>query len=222
MSVDPKAVSVTRFRPGCEQLLFLYQGGAGMFFMPPMRFLRYSRANRRNLSLLRDPTANYYHGELGPACPNIEATIEHQRQVKRNCEQASQFYCSGTSMGAYASILFGHYLEADIVYAFGARSQLGDEHIGLGIPVPPEHRDLVKLLASWNGRTRYRLYYSEGFERDRLSAERLAQCPGVELFPMPGQTHNVFKEINARRFLRDLLPPLEETRWWTRQSLKQP
>lgn len=189
--------------------------------MPPMRFLRYCGANKRNLSLLRDPTANYYHGALNDDCPDIEATIEHQRQIKRQCTQATQYYCSGTSMGAYASILFGHYLEADIVYAFGARSEILDEHVESSVHVPPEHRDLAILLGNWNGRTRYQIYYSEDFERDRLSAERIAHCPGVELFPLPGRTHNVFREINARKLLRNLLPPLEEPRWWRRQSLKQ-
>lgn len=221
MSADKKTVCVTRFRPECNQLLFLYQGGAGMFFMPPMRFLRYCGANKRNLSLLRDPGANYYHGQLHPDYPNIEATIEFQRQIRRQCSHATQVFCSGTSMGAYASMLFGHYLEADMVYAFGARSQVSEELVDPDVDVPPQHRDLAILLANWNGRTRYRMYYSEGFEPDRLAAERMSQCPGVELFPLPGTTHNVFKDINARKLLRDLLPPLEESNWWSRKNSKQ-
>jgi hypothetical protein len=70
------------------------------------------------------------------------------------------------------------------------------------------------LLANWNGRTRYRLYYAEGFEPDRRAAERIAHCPGVELFPVRGTSHNVFKEINAAKLLRGLFPPLEERSWW--------
>ena len=216
MSTDQKAVCVTRFRPESNQMLFLYQGGAGMFFMPPMRFLRYCGANKRNLSLLRDPRTNYYHGQLNADCPDIEATIESQRQLKRQCTHATQFFTSGTSMGAYASILFGHYLDVDCVYAFGARSQISEELVDPSIDIPPEHRDLSVLLSNWNGRTRYRVYYCEGFEPDRTAAERIGGCPGVELFPMPGNTHNVFKNINARKLLGEMLPPHKEANWWRR------
>jgi hypothetical protein len=214
MRTSRKAVCVTRFRPECKQLLFLYQGGAGMFFIPPMRFLRLTGANKRNLSLLRDPDANYYHGKLHPDYPDIEASIERQRQIKRECAHATEYYCSGTSMGGYASILFGHYLEADIVYAFGAQTRIKPEAVDPALVIPAQHRDLALLLADWNGRTRYHLYYSEGFEPDRTAAERLAHCPGVELFPVPGTSHNVFKDINAGKLLRNLFPPLQEsTRW---------
>jgi hypothetical protein len=185
-----------------------------MFFIPPMRFLRLTGANKRNLSLLRDPDANYYHGKLHPDYPDIEASIERQRQIKRECAHATEYYCSGTSMGGYASILFGHYLEADIVYAFGAQTRIKPEAVDPALVIPAQHRDLALLLADWNGRTRYHLYYSEGFEPDRTAAERLAHCPGVELFPVPGTSHNVFKDINAGKLLRNLFPPLQEsTRW---------
>jgi hypothetical protein len=216
MRARSKDVSITRLRPECNQLVFLYQGGAGMFFMPPMRFLRLSGANKRNLTLLRDPGVTYYHGHLHPDCPNIEATIEQQRQIKRQCSHATEYYCSGTSMGAYAAILFGHYLEADIVYAFGAQSQVSTAIVDPAVFIPPEHRDLSLLLANWNGRTRYRMYYSEDFVPDRNAALRMAHCPGVELFPVPGKSHNVFKEINAGKLLRELFPPLQEPGRWSR------
>lgn len=214
MPADSKSVCVTRFRPECNQLVFLYQGGAGMFFMPPMRFFRLTGANKRNMTLLRDPDVNYYHGQLHPDYPDIETTIERQRQIKRDCAHATQYYCSGTSMGGYASILFGHYLEADVVYAFGAQTEVNTKLVDPTLSIPAQHRDLALLLAEWNGRTRYHLYYAEGFEPDRLAAERLAHCPGVELFPVPGTSHNVFKDINAAKLLRNLFPPLEESSRW--------
>jgi hypothetical protein len=216
MRASPKPVSITRFRPECRQLLFLYQGGAGMFFMPPMRFLRLSGANKRNLSMLRDSGTSYYHGDLHPDCANIEATIKQQKQIKRQCSHATEYYCSGTSMGAYAAMLFGHYLEADIVYAFGAQSEINPAIVDPALSIPREHRDLALLLSNWNGRTRYRMYYAEGFAPDREAALRMAQCPGVELMPVPGKSHNVFKDINAGKLLRELFPPLQEAGRWSR------
>ena len=107
-------------------------------------------------------------------------------------------------------MLFGHYLEADIVYAFGAPSLTNMSRVDPACDIPAPHRDLSLLLANWNGRTHYKIYYSEGYKRDRLAAERMAGCPGVELCPLPGEEHNMFKNIDPAELLTDLFPPLGE------------
>ena len=177
--------------------------------MPPTLFLRLSGARRRNLAMFRSPGLNYYHGAIHPDWPDIETTIRKQCKIKADCVDATELYCMGTSMGGYAAMLFGHYLEADTVYAFGAQSLINMDGVNTddeGIPMA--HRDLSELLSDWNGRTCYKMFYNEGFEPDRIAAERMADCPGVELIPMPGNTHNVLKEPGRRKMLSDLLPPL--------------
>jgi hypothetical protein len=207
-----QATCVIRLRPDCKQLLFLYQGGAGRFYMSPLRFLRLSGAKQRSLVMFRDPRANYYHGEIHPGRRGIDQTIESQRQIRDECTQANQLYCSGTSMGAYAALLFGHYLKADVVHAFGAKTLVNRENVHPRIVIPDEHEDLSRLLSNWNGHTRYKLYYSDGYQPDCVEAQRLANCPGVELIPLPGVEHNVFKDVDTRKLLGSLFPPLEESR----------
>ena len=204
------AACITRFRPGCKQLVFIYQGGAGRLQMPPNLFLWLSGARRRNMAMFRSRGLTYYHGAIAPDWPDIETTIEKQREIRDQCSDAKQLYCVGTSMGGYAAMLFGHYLQADLVHAFGPQTlvDLGKTKLEPG-EIPEAHRDLSTLLSNWNGHTRYKVYYNEGFERDRLAAERLAACPGMELFPMPGDTHNVFKDNGRYAMLKNLFPPLK-------------
>ncbi|MEH6552271.1 MAG: hypothetical protein V7744_20015 [Pseudomonadales bacterium] len=212
MTVNPnnqEAVCVTRFKSGCPQLVFIYQGRAGGLFMPPLNFLRLSGAARRNMAMFRDFGRNYYHGEIHPDWPNIDVTLENQRQIKAQCTDASELYCSGTSAGGYAAILFGHYLQADIVYAFGAQTLVERDSSDAELDFPPAHRDLSILLKNWNGKTRYKLYYAVGCKADRIYAERMAGCPGVELCPVPGSSHDVFEEIDEVVLLGGLFPPLQ-------------
>ena len=110
-------------------------------------------------------------------------------------------------------MLFGHYLKADIVHAFGAQTHIDMKSAKVADKdVPESHRDLAILLRQWNGRTRYMMYYNEGYEPDRLAAERMAGIEGVELVPLPGNTHNVFKENGRLKMLSDLFPPERESK----------
>ena len=188
-------------------MVCLYQGVGQMLFLPPLEFIRLSGASSRNIAMFRDFSSSYFHGYIHPDWPNIDAAIANQRRIVESCTQATELYCAGTSMGAYSAILFGHYLKADIVYAFGAQTRISDAVLaGIGGGVPPAHRDLALLLSDWNGRTRYRLYYCENFAPDRKAAQSIAHCPGVELQPLPGSDHNMFIHTDPRELLPGLFP----------------
>jgi hypothetical protein len=208
-----QAVCLTRYKRGCNQQVFVYQGAGGRLQMPPMMFLWLSGARRRNLSMFRSNGFNFYHGPIHPDWPDIHTTISKQRQIRDECIDADELYCLGTSMGGYAAMLFGHYLKADIVHAFGAQTHIDMKSAKVADKdVPESHRDLAILLRQWNGRTRYMMYYNEGYEPDRLAAERMAGIEGVELVPLPGNTHNVFKENGRLKMLSDLFPPERESK----------
>ena len=204
---NQNAVCITRFIEESSQMVFLYQGIQGQLFLPPLEFIRLSGAARRNIAMYRDFSRSYFHGHIHPDWPDLETAIANQQRVYDSCVQARELYTVGTSTGGYCSILFGHYLKADIVYAFAAQTAINQKFLG-NIPAgtPPEHRDLSLLLAEWNGRTRYRMYYSEDFALDREAAENVADCPGVELLPLPGSDHNIFNEVDAEELLTGLFP----------------
>jgi hypothetical protein len=125
-----------------------------------------------------------------------------------------QTFSCGPSSGGYAAILFGHRLEVDVVYAFAPVTQINlDDLKKYGgrndiSRIREEHRDLARLLAKHNGRTRYKLFYCEGAPRDRAYAEHLQGLPGVELYPQPGYTHNVIQVIHESGRLREIFDTL--------------
>jgi len=101
-------------------------------------------------------------------------------------------------------------LQVDVVYAFAPVTLINlDDLKKFGGSkevwrITEEHRDLAKLLAKHNGRTRYKIFYCDGNVRDRNYAERLRHLPGVELCPQPGHTHNVIQAINESGRLREI------------------
>jgi hypothetical protein len=70
--------------------------------------------------------------------------------------------------------------------------------------ITEQHRDLARLLAQHNGRTRYKIFFCDGHARDRTYAARIQGLPGVQLCPQPGTTHNVIQTIHERGQLREI------------------
>ena len=210
MTVNPnnqESVCITRLVEESNQMVFLYQGVQGALFLPPMDFIRLSGASSRNIAMFRDFSRSRFHGHIHPDWPDIETAIANQREIFGNGAQPKELFCVGTSSGAYSAMLFGHYLQADIVYAFAAQTSITSKISNDAVfDIPPTHQDLSLLLSDWNGRTRYRMYYSQVYEPDRVAAERMAHCKGVELLPLPGSTHNVFQEVDVAELLADLFP----------------
>jgi len=210
MEVNPnnqQSVCISRLVEMSNQMVFLYQGVQGQLFLPPLDFIRLSGAASRNIAMFRDFSRSYFHGPIHPDWPDIDTTIANQRKILADCGRPMELFCVGTSSGAYCAMLFGHYLQADIVYAFGAQTVVEPKILnGTVIDMPPAHQDLALLLSDWNGRTRYKMYYSRDCEPDRVAAERIAHCPGVELIPLRGSNHNPFMEIDYAELLAGLFP----------------
>jgi len=203
----PLSVCVTRFVEESSQMIFLYPGVQDRFFLPPLDFIQISGAARRNLAMFRDFSRCYFHAPIHPQWPDIETAIANHRNILATRPRPMQLFCAGTSSGAYAAILFGHYLNADLVHAFSAQTLIQPtDSNGNTIAIPARHQDLALLLSDWNGRTRYRMYYAEEYEPDRVAAERLAHCEGVELVPLPGNDHNPFIGIDYVELLSGLFP----------------
>jgi hypothetical protein len=194
-----------RKKPSCSQLIYMYQGNHDRMMMAPATFIARARIIDRNLVMYRDPKKNKYHGEICDVFPNIESTINWQRELRHNeYSHATSFYCTGTSMGAYAALLFGHYLQPEIVHAFAPPTHFEGEDTP---DMPAQHADLRLLLSDWNGVTQYHVYYCRDFARDVEHSGRLEGLPGVTLHPMPGDTHSVFRSPEGERLLDELFPP---------------
>jgi hypothetical protein len=198
---NPNGALVVWERENSKQLYYVFHGMAGGFGIQPLTVLRETGLIHTNLVLLKDYYRFFYQAGLNPEITDVDGIITRLRKCREDLPRVRQTFCSGPSSGGYAAILFGHYLEVDVVYSFAPVTliNLGDlkRFGGCGdiSRITEERRDLARLLAKHNGRTRYKIFYCHGHVRDRKYAERLQDLPGVELCPQPGTSHNVIQVI---------------------------
>jgi hypothetical protein len=207
---NPDGAIVVWGRENSSQLYYVFHGMAGGLGIQPLTVLRETGLLRTNLVLLKDYYRFFYQAGLNSEIPDADAIIARLRRCREELPHVRQTYCSGPSSGGYAAILFGHYLQVDVVYAFAPVTRInlddlkkfgGSKEIWR---ITEERRDLARLLATHNGRTRYKIFYCDGNSRDRSYAEHLHGLPGVELCPQPGHSHNVIQAINDSGRLREL------------------
>lgn len=206
----PDGALVVWGRENSSQLYYVFHGMAGGLGIQPLTVLRGTGLLRTNLVLLKDYYRFFYQAGLSAEIKDNDAIIARLRRCREELPHVRQTYCSGPSSGGYAAILFGHYLQVDVVYAFAPVTLInlddlkrfgGSKEIWR---ITEQHRDLAKLLAKHNGRTRYKIFYCDGNVRDRGHAEHIQGLPGVELCPQPGHTHNVIQAINESGRLGEL------------------
>ncbi|MGI8890089.1 MAG: hypothetical protein ACR2G0_04815 [Chthoniobacterales bacterium] len=212
----PDGALIVWERESSSQLNYIFHGMAGGLGMQPLTVLRETGLIRTNLVLLKDYYRFFYQAGLNAEITDVAAIIARLQRCRQELPHVRQTNCFGPSSGGYAAILFGHYLKVDAVYAFAPVTQIdvnGLKKFGGRKDVEritETHRDLARLLATYNGRTRYKLYYCDGYARDRAHAEHLRGLPGVELYPQPGSTHNVaqamFESGRLRQTFDSALP----------------
>ena len=198
---NPNGAVIVWPRENSSQLYYVFHGMAGGLGIQPLTVLRESGLIHNNLVLLKDYYRFFYHAGLNPEITDVDAIIARLQRCREELPHVRQTFSCGPSSGGYAAILFGHYLKVDVVYAFAPVTLIDlDDLKRFGgctdiSRITDEHRDLARLLAKHNGRTRYKIFYCDGHVRDRKYAERLQHLPGVELCPQPGTTHNVIQAI---------------------------
>ena len=206
----PDGALIVWERESSSQLYYVFHWMAGGLGLPPLTVLRDTGLIHNNLVLLKDYYRFFYQAGLNREITDVDATIARLRRCREELPHVRQTFCCGPSSGGYAAILFGHYLQVDVVYAFAPVTLInlddlkkfgGSKDISR---ITEEHRDLARLLAKHNGRTRYKIFYCEGNVRDRAYAVRIQDLPGVELYPQPGNTHNAIQTIYESGRLREV------------------
>jgi hypothetical protein len=207
---NPDGALIVWPRENSDQLYYAFHGMAGGLGIQPLTVLRETGLIHNNLVLLKDYYRFFYHAGLNREIADVEGILSRLRRCREELPQVRQTFSFGPSSGGYAAILFGHYLQVDVVYAFAPvtlinlddlRKYGGRQDVSR---IAPQHRDLGNLLAQHNGRTCYKIFYCQGCPRDRKYAEHLQGLPGVELFPQPGHTHNVIQVIHESGRLRQI------------------
>ncbi len=206
----PDGALVVWERENSSQLYYIFHGMAGGLGLQPLTVLRETGLIRTNLILLKDYYRFFYQAGLNREITDVNAIIGRLRRCREELPHVRQTFCFGPSSGGYAAILFGHYLQVDVVYAFAPVTRINlDDLKRYGgrkevSRIAEQHRDLARLLAKYNGRTRYKIFYCDGYGRDRTCAEHLKDLPGVELYPQPGSTHNIAQAMYESGRLREI------------------
>jgi hypothetical protein len=206
----PDGALIVWERENSNQLYYVFHGMAGGLGIQPLTVLRETGLIHNNLVLLKDYYRFFYQAGLNPKITDVDAIVARLQRCREELPHVRQTFCCGPSSGGYAAILFGHYLQVDVVYAFAPVTLINlDDLKRFGgcndiSRVTEQHRDLARLLAKHNGRTRYKIFYCDGHGRDRTYAERIQDLPGVELCPQPGTTHNVIQAIHESGRLREI------------------
>jgi hypothetical protein len=205
----PDGALIVWEREKSSQLCYVFHGVAGALQMQPLTVLRETGLIHTNLILLKDYYRFFYQAGLNREITDVDAIIARLRRFREELPHVRQTFCFGPSAGGYAAILFGHYLHVDVVYAFAPATLINLDVVKKFVRkdvwrITEQHRDLARLLAKHNGRTRYKIFYCDGSRRDRTYAEHLQGLPGVELYPQPGHTHNVIRAMHESGRLREI------------------
>lgn len=196
-----------KVRQDCAQLFMLFTGMRGQLMMPPMTFIEQTRLVDRNLCMVRDLNECCYQRGVSKDLPDIPAFLHWQKVALSAFPHVRDVYCIGSSAGAYAALLVGHFLKVKQVFAFAppVPVSLGDRITY----VDERYANIAGVLAAGNGVTRFEVYYNEATEIDRVAAERLRGLPGVTLHPQQGSGHGVLPYMAKQGLLATLLPPFQ-------------
>jgi hypothetical protein len=170
-----------------------------------MQFIQQTQILDRNLMILRDLNHCCYQRGISAQQPTIASFLRWQAHViKAKFPKVSEVYCIGSSGGAYAALLSGHFLKVKKVWAFAPPVPVEtSEYIAY---VDAQFGDLSRVLDKDNGTTEYEIFFNESLQSDRAAAERLRDLPGVTLSPQGGEGHAVVIHLAKTGRLKSLLP----------------
>lgn len=193
------------YRPDCKQLFVVFQGGVGSLMMRPAEFISESGLIDRNLVMFRNRRLTWFLHDVAANLPDADAVVDYVNGM-RKMMRATELYCLGTCMGAWAALYFGHRLKCDTVWAFAPAPPDAARCLALAAQgkTPPE---LPETLAHSNGVTQFRVFYCKDAE-DRHFASRLVDCPGVQLTAVEGETHRVLAVLKDQGHLQRMFPPI--------------
>jgi len=219
---DEGQAAATDFSSGSRALLVTFGGFAGGIGMPPFEFFRIASDLAVNKIFVRDLAQALYHRAL----PGIGGGVDGIAGfIKREAAEhgIERTVVVGNSGGAYASLLFGALLDADLVYSFSPVTFIGPVarviHRDRRAPklfwralfsanANPAYYDLLKVLRRRGLQTEFHIYYCPNgyFGRlDKLHAERMASFPNVELHLLEEGGHELVKLLRDSGELREIL-----------------
>ncbi|CAA6825485.1 MAG: Unknown protein [uncultured Sulfurovum sp.] len=156
-------------------------------------------AMEENILFINDNTASYYNSSINGLCNNVDELIEIQRKVI-DTYAWEKVICIGSSMGGYASLLFGSILKVDQVIAFSPQIDLEKPFsINPQKKITLIYKDLSSLINN-NYETKYTILSSTHLE-DIYNVLKIKKKNNIDLFLLNYcsfcQGHNILKEMST-------------------------
>jgi hypothetical protein len=193
-------------------LLVAFGGMNSLLGVPPFEFFKSTGGIHVKRLFVRDLLQAWYHRGI----PGHGATIEEASASLGELlagHGVRRLVTAGNSAGAYAAMLFGTLLGADVVLGFAPQTVLDldvlaemDDHrwdeqlheLTAAGGLDSRWTDLATALpAARKADTRYELYFDDSFLPDRLHAERMAELAGARLHRRDGGSHSIAMEMRA-------------------------
>ncbi len=192
---DPaRDVQIVR-RAEARGVLLVFCGAAQRFGAPLNIMHRWFAALPFHIVYLRDRHRIFYLHGVASLGAGLAATIAGCRALVAGLG-GGRTLCVGNSAGVYGALLIGRRLDAEAVLAFSGPTDLSrsaDEQARRQsrLPPVPDPFDAARLglgaLYRDAGAPRVRLFYGAANENDAWHAARMAEVPGAQVVPIPGQ-----------------------------------
>jgi hypothetical protein len=215
----PDAHVVLDLETESPTLLVLFGGIAGGVSMPVFEFFRLTAGFPAKKAFLRDPRRGWY--QLGiPGVGDSASAVRDFLRTAIERARAERVVMAGASAGGFAALLFGSWCGADEVIAFSPQTFVDAENRRLaGDTRWPEqidvlHQtivgrdavlDLLDVLPSASGKTRYQVHVSTDDHLDLIHALRISGCGGVEIAEHERGGHRLVKTLRDRGLLQTML-----------------
>jgi hypothetical protein len=215
----PDAHVVLDLETESPTLLVLFGGIAGGVSMPVFEFFRLTSGFPAKKAFLRDPRRGWY--QLGiPGVGDSPADVRAFLAAGIERARVKRVVMAGASAGGFAALLFGSWCQVDEVIAFspqtfidaGNRRLAGDSRWPEQIDALHQSKngrevtlDLLDVLPTAPGRTRYQVHVSTDDPLDLVHARRIAGRGGVEIFEHERGGHRLVKTLRDRGLLQPML-----------------
>jgi hypothetical protein len=213
--------------PDATTLLIAFAGIGPRDRPPTFSFLNAVADLHASKVFVRDPHRAWYHRGVPGLGESIDEVAAALKRIA-GASGARRVVTLGTSVGAYAAVLFGRLIDADLVLAFAPPTVIGwrmrirtrntrylREWLALQLSprMQRQYVDLRRVLAASGKRpVPVSAHYAAGDRIDAAYAEYLRGVPGVSLHPHPGAGHDLARRLRDDGKLPGLLGAVVEPR----------
>ncbi|PKG98797.1 hypothetical protein [Paraglaciecola sp. MB-3u-78] len=195
-----------------DSLVIAITGFRNKLNLPVNEFFEQASLTSASKIVVIDPSFRVGLSGIPPEYPTFFDIIEYLRNQIAEIPH-KQLIVTGTSAGAHSAILFGHLLEADQVVSFAPytylnrskMSELKDPSLQTmsrvidGLELLDDrvksYFDLMNVVATWNGKTKYYIHVSKYHDWDRRRANYLKGVDSLKVIEHPFSEHSVASRL---------------------------